>query len=138
MKSVIFDTGPIVAWLCPRDQHHEWSRRAFSSIRAPGIICEAVITEACHLVAREGIAACKVAEFVIDGGFQVISLAADIPRIRKLLETYADTPMDFADACITRMAELHHGATVCTTDSDFVIYRKHQTEPISLLAPFSD
>jgi len=32
---------------------------------------------------------------------------------------------------------LHDGATVCTTDSDFLIYRKHRTKTIPLLAPFT-
>lgn len=52
------------------------------------------------------------------------------------MERYADTPMDFADACVVRLAELHKEAAVCTTDSHFRIFRQHQSEPISLLAPF--
>ena len=66
MKPVIFDTGPLVAWFCPRG-----------------------------------------------------------------------TPMDFADACVVRLAELHAGGTVCTTDGDFRIFRKNGRESISLLAPFA-
>lgn len=58
--------------------------------------------------------------------------------LRGLMECYADTPMDFADACVTRLAELHEGSTVCTTDSDFLVYRRNRMELIPLLAPFSE
>jgi predicted nucleic acid-binding protein len=54
------------------------------------------------------------------------------------MDRYADTPMDFADACVTRMAEIHGSFKVCTTDSDFLVYRINRSEPISLLAPFSE
>jgi hypothetical protein len=38
MKPVIFDTGPIVAWFCPRDEHHNWARQKLSQLPAGGII----------------------------------------------------------------------------------------------------
>jgi predicted nucleic acid-binding protein len=52
------------------------------------------------------------------------------------MEKYADTPMDFADACVTRLAELHDTASVITTDTDFLIYRKSNGSPLPLIAPF--
>ena len=52
-----------------------------------------------------------------------------------LLRRYNDTPMSFADACLVRMAELHEGAVVFTTDSDFRIYRKNARQAIPVLSP---
>jgi predicted nucleic acid-binding protein len=138
MKRGIFDTGPLVSWFCPRDKHHAWAMRAFSEIHSGGIVCEAVLTEVCHLIAKERVPRSRVLDFVIDGDIQIVSLGAESKTIRDYLIRYADTPMDFADACVTRLAELHDGATVCTTDSDFLIYRKHRTETIPLLAPFTE
>jgi predicted nucleic acid-binding protein len=136
MKPVIFDTGPIVAWFCPRDEHHHWARQKFSQLPAGGWICEAVIAEVCHLVAKDGIARGKVLDFVERGGLTAVSLGTELPAMRQLLDQYADAPMDFADACIVRLAELKNDATVCTTDGDFRFYRKNGKEPIPLLAPF--
>ena len=65
-----------------------------------------------------------------------LKFATSLPRM-ELLNRYADIPMDFADACVVRLAELHTDATVCTTDSDFRIFRKHSRESIPLLAPFT-
>jgi predicted nucleic acid-binding protein len=132
----ILDTGPIVAWFCPRDEHHVWARQAFSQLPDGGIICEAVLTEACHLVAKDGVARGKVIEFVARGRLVPVSLVAELPLIRAMLDQYADAPMDFADACVVRLAELQPDATVCTTDRHFKFYRRNGHQPISLIAPF--
>ena len=44
--------------------------------------------------------------------------------------------MDYADACVVRLAELFPKATVCTPDGHFKFFRKHQRDTIPLLAPF--
>ena len=51
MKRVILDAGPLVAWFCPRDEHHAWAGEAFKQIKPGGLVCEAVIAEVRHLVA---------------------------------------------------------------------------------------
>src|SRR5688572_15524567 len=116
MKPVIFDTGPLVAWFCPRDEHHAWARKTFTQIPAGGLICEAVLAEVCHLVTKDGIARGKVLESVERGGLTVASLGGELPVLRDLLDRYSDAPMDFADACIVRLAELHADTTVCTLE----------------------
>jgi uncharacterized protein len=137
MKPVIFDTGPLVAWFCPRDQHHLWARETFSRIPAGGLICEAVLAEVCHLAAKDGIARGRVLEFVEQGGLTPVCLGGELAALRELLNRYADTPMDFADGCIVRLAELNAAGVVCTTDRDFQFFRKNGREPIALLAPFA-
>lgn len=92
MRSVIFDTGPLVAWLCPRDSHHPWVSQAFAGIHSPGIVCEAVLAEVCHLVGKEGIPRGKVMDFVIDGGLRVVSVSGEAPLVRDLLNRYAGYP----------------------------------------------
>jgi hypothetical protein len=132
----IMDTGPMVAWFCPQDKHHIWARHAFRQLGTGGIVCEAVLAEVCHLVAKDGIAGGKVIEFVERGHLAPVSLTSELPLIRKLMDQYADAPMDFADGCVVRLAEIHDGATVCTTDQDFKFYRLHGHGPIALIAPF--
>jgi predicted nucleic acid-binding protein len=53
------------------------------------------------------------------------------------MERYKDAPMDFADACVVRMAELNSKAAVCTIDGHFRFFRKSSGEIIALLAPFA-
>ena len=136
MNPVIVDTGPLVAWFCPKDAHHLWARRTVGQLPAGAIICEAVLTEVCHLAAKDGIAREKVIEFVERGRLVPIPLTTELPAIRELLERYADLPMDFADACIVRLAEIQPTASVCTVDGDFRVFRRLGVEPIPLIAPF--
>ena len=136
MNRVILDTGPLVAWLCPRDEHHAWVRRVFAEVTPGSLTCEAVLAEACHLVAKEAVTQARDIQFIRRVRLQPVSLSNELETVGRLLDRYADTPMDFADACVLRLAELYPDAVVCTTDTDFRFYRKHEQEIIPLLAPF--
>ena len=70
----------------------------------------------------------------------IINLAFDaedeIERLMALQYSYRKLPMDFADACLVRMSELHPQSCVLTTDSHFKIYRRNGRQIIPLLAPW--
>jgi hypothetical protein len=49
-----------------------------------------------------------------------------MPRVLALVTKYADRPMDLADACVVRRAELNARCKVWTVDrADFLTYRRH-------------
>ncbi|HKI38729.1 MAG TPA: PIN domain-containing protein [Gemmataceae bacterium] len=133
---VLVDTGPLIALIDHRDQHHAWVRSQFDGIEPPLLTCEAVLTEACHLARRT------------DGGTQaaldlfergVARLAFDLDEnfahVSSLMRRYANVPMSLADACLVRMSELVAGCVVFTLDSDFRIYRRHGRQKIPLVIP---
>jgi predicted nucleic acid-binding protein len=130
------DAGPLVAWFCPKDEHHAWAKKVFDELPTGALGCEAVLAETCHLVGKDGVAPAKVLQLVEENSLTLVSLAGEISRIRDLLTHYADVPMDFADACVVRLAELHPTASVCTVDGDFRVFRRLGREPIPLTAPF--
>lgn len=136
MKPVILDTGPLVTWFCPRDIHHDWAVGVFDQLSSGMLVCESVLTEVCHLIAKDGAPPAAVLKLVERNDLVLVPLTYEIAAIRSLMERYNDVPMDFADACVTRLAELHDNASVCTTDSDFVVYRKNRRQAIPLVAPF--
>ena len=137
MRPVIMDSGPLIAWFCLKDFHHDWAARTFERLPSGALVCEAVLAEACHLVAKDGIPPAAVLRLAEWNDLVLVSLAGETAAIRSLMERYADTPMDFADACVTRLAELHEDSTVCTTDTDFLVYRKNRSHTIPLIAPFA-
>jgi uncharacterized protein len=48
----------------------------------------------------------------------------DLPALERLMRTYADRPMDFADAILVHLAQRESLSTVFTIDhDDFEIYR---------------
>jgi predicted nucleic acid-binding protein len=104
--------------------------RRFSSLRA-------VLAEVCHLVAKDGVPAAAVLKLVEQNDLVLVSLVGEISAIRALMERYIDAPMDFADACVVRLAELYPGAAVCTTDRHFRFFRKSSGEIIEVRAPFT-
>jgi uncharacterized protein len=135
-KTVLIDSGPIVAILRRRDQHHAWARAHFESSTEPFTTCEAVISE-CHFL-LEG----------TPGGIEALygllrrtiirvefSLSTQLAETVRLIRRYRSVPIGLADACLVRMAELNEGAVLFTTDSDFRIYRKSGRRMIPLVIP---
>jgi len=55
--------------------------------------------------------------------------------VQELRTRFANVPMDLADACLVRMAELASGSVVLTLDSDFEIYRMHGRRVIPTITP---
>jgi len=136
IKPSIADTGVIVALLDKKDEWHEWTLEQMRVMAVPFLTCEAVITEACFLVAHLPDGKRKVLQLVSRGVLQInFSLSNEIQAIENLMKKYADVPMDLADACLVRLCELHENSIVFTVDGDFVIYRKNNKQAIPLIIP---
>ena len=62
-------------------------------------------------------------------------LPDESPAVRTLLARYGQR-MDYADACLVRLAELHREHVIVTTDTeDFRIYRRFGRQALSLSVP---
>jgi len=136
-RTVLIDSGCIVAALHKRDQHHAWARAHFEAFVEPCITCEAALSESFFLLerTREGKQAlCALLERKVI--LLRFSMEDHVTETLRLLRRYGDIPMSLADACLVRMAELIAEATVFTTDSDFATYRKHSRQIIPLITPY--
>ena len=136
IKPTIADTGIIVAALNKREKYHVWTLEQMRSLRVPMLTCEAVITEACHLMRTEPNGKEDVLALIERGILEIdFSLQAEVGAIKNLMTKYENVPMDFADGCLVRMSELNENAVIFTLDSDFWIYRKNGRDQISLVIP---
>lgn len=135
-QRVIVDAGPLVAFLNERETHHAWVVEQFQSLVPPLFTCEPVLTEAFYLVSRLRDGARRFFQLL---GTGVVSVEFDVMAERallaKLVNKYADLPMSLADACLVRMAERNHDASVFTLDRHFRIYRKHGRRVIPTIIP---
>ena len=52
MRAAIVDTGPLVAFLDRAEQHHRWVAERIEDLETPLLVCEPVLAEAMHLLAR--------------------------------------------------------------------------------------
>jgi uncharacterized protein len=134
-SGVLMDTGPLVAYRRSRDAYHDWALETFETLQPPLVSCEAVLTEACFLLARSGLSPEWPIEMVVRGIVQIrLQTEDEATAIRTLMQRYANVPMSLADACLVRLAEIT-GLPICTLDSDFAIYRAHGRRALTLIRP---
>lgn len=122
---ILVDAGPLVALLDRSDQHHARCREALRALRAPLVTVWPAVTEAISLLGFSAAAQQALLERVESEAPRVLSLdRSDLPRVRELMQKYADRGMDFADAALVRVAERERITTVFTVDrTDFAVYR---------------
>src|SRR5262249_15641244 len=136
MPAAILDTGPLVAFFDCAERHHHWVVERIEQLEAPLLICEPVLAEAMHLLARYAKAQDAMLELLDNGALSIpFRIDEHVDALRALLRKYRDVPMSLADACIVRMAEIYERHDVLTLDSDFSIYRKHGRVPLTLIWP---
>ena len=133
-KNVLVDAGFLVALLSRRDSHHQWAVAQASNHAPPWRTCEAVLSEAFHLLGERGVPSLG-ALLRRRGLLAAFDLDNDLDSVLKLLQKYANVPMSLADACLVRMSETIADPIILTTDSDFRIYRRHSRQMVPCLLP---
>jgi len=132
----IIDTGPLVAFFDRSERRHAWVTERIEQLEPPLLVCEPVLTEAMHLLARYARAAEALLGLLQNGALRIaFQIEDNAEALRRLLQKYSDTPMSLADACIVRMAEIHDRHDILTLDSDFAVYRKHGRVALPLIHP---
>ena len=133
-RNALVDAGFLVALLSRRDSHHQWAVSEAPGHAPPWRTCEAVLSEAFHLLGAPGapgLSALLRRRAVI----AAFDLDNDVEPVLKLLQKYADVPMSLADACLVRMTETLSDPILLTTDSDFRVYRRHSRQMIPCMMP---
>jgi predicted nucleic acid-binding protein len=135
-RLILADTGPLVALFHGNDAAHPWTLARFHEFTEPLVTCEAVLTEALHLLRKTPPAHFRLLALwervMVRVGFSVES---EKDAIRKLLRRFGSVPMSFADACLVRMSEIHSDCAIWTLDGNFRIYRRSGRQSIPLLIP---
>ena len=133
-SSVIVDAGFLVTLLNRRDSNHHWAAGQALQSPPPWKTCEAVVSEAFHLLGPPGMPALAG---LLNRQSLVCAfhLGEHAEEVLALMQKYADVPMSFADACLVRMTELLTDPMLLTTDADFRIYRRHGRQVIPIAMP---
>jgi hypothetical protein len=122
---ILVDTGPLIALFDPQDPYHQQCVEILKSIQEPLMTSLPVLTEAFHLLTPGSKASKNLSQFILKGGLRLFFM--DIDRLRRalaLMDTYADHPMDLADASLVAAAEFSGTNKVFTVDrNDFATYR---------------
>lgn len=129
------DAGPLVALIDADEQDHQRCRNALDEVTLPMVTTWPAFTEAMYLLGRGGWPAQQALwRLVQRGDLEIADLEdADIQRTADLMRTYADRPMDLADASLVVVAERRDLRRIFTLDSDFHIYRLRNRRRLSTL-----
>jgi predicted nucleic acid-binding protein len=133
----VVDTGPLVAYVDADDPAHADVTACWDGFSGRLATTSAVITEAMHFVSsasREGPR--TLAELVAASEMDVFDLSAppELHEAVALMEKYADTPMDFADATLVLLIEALDARDVLTLDRrGFAAYRTRKGRAMRLV-----
>jgi predicted nucleic acid-binding protein len=120
------DAGPLIAIIDADEPDHDRCVQALDETTLPLVTTWPAFTEAMYLLARAGgIQAQRALWRLVHTDRLVIAdlSASAIERSSRLMDKYADLPMDLADATLVALAEEDGYRTVFTLDSDFGVYR---------------
>ncbi len=134
---IVVDTGPIVALLNDRDDHHQRCRDILVDYPGPLLITAPVLTEVCQVAGSRRGTRAELA-FLSDvraGLFTLVQLtAADLERIAELVDTYASLPLGSVDASVIALTERLELTDVATLDHrHFSVVRPHHVDALRLL-----
>ena len=130
-RTLLFDSGPLVAALDRSDEHHRWAKRTLPKLRGRAITCEACVTEAFHLLENAPRAIAALRRFL--ERIEIVPvLPTEFAAVFDELETFAPA-MDLADGCLVNLQRRIPASIVVTTDHrDFATYRVPFLSPIGL------
>jgi predicted nucleic acid-binding protein len=133
---VLADSSFFVALFNDREQGHTRCKAVCNSLAGPLFTAESCITEALHLLGHAQAAVEAILTNVRKGALVVPFRLGDCAsEIAYVMSKYADTPCDFADACLIHLADQLNTGDILTLDSDFKHYRWRRTRRFRLLIP---
>ena len=137
VRTVIVDTGVLVALLSKKDQFHDWAVGQAMGLPLPWATCEAVLSETYHRISPSTPARKSLLEMIRRGALAFpFALPPSLGRMADLLEKFSDLPTSVADANLLLMAEHLPGAQIWTTDRDFLVYRLPGKKPPAVILPW--
>src|SRR5437762_3289854 len=116
-RNVLVDAGFVVALLSRRDAHHQWAVTQASELPPPWSTCEAVLSEAFHLLGKLGTP--NLGALLRRGALLVaFTLTENVEPVVKLIEKYSNVPM--GDRKSTRLNSSHR----CISYAVFCLKKK--------------
>lgn len=136
MRTWLLDTGAIVAYLDSADPFHSKVSDVIDGFDGRLATTGAVLTEAMYFVSADPAGPRALAEFVGEGAVAVYDLAQapELEAAATLMERYADTPMDCADATLVLLGEALGIKDILTLDRrGFSAYRMRRRRAFRLV-----
>jgi uncharacterized protein len=125
VRSVLLDTGALVALLDRSENQHAACVKWFQEFKGQLLTTEPVLTETIYLLGPKALNQVKSIDFISQEGAVLIPQShTSLVRAKNLMEKYSNVPMDFADATLVALAEETNVNEIFTLDHrGFEAYR---------------
>ena len=134
---ILIDAGPLIAILDANDKHHKSCLQAMAQLADETMLTTwPCFTEAIYLLGSRGgyRYQAQLWRLYTAGELHLHRASSnEITRMRILMETYQDTPMDLADASLVAVTESLNLTSIFTIDSHFYIYRLNNGRPLQVI-----
>jgi len=129
------DAAPLVALIDADEPDHQRCRDALAELSLPLLTTWPAFTEAMYLLGRGGWRAQEPLWRLVLRQDLVLAPSSDKANTRsaRLMERYADRPMDLADATLVALAEERGLRRIFSLDEDFHIYRLNGRQQFEVL-----
>jgi uncharacterized protein len=130
------DAGPLIAIIDADEPDHLACLQALDQLTLPLVTTWPAFTEAMYLLGRAGgIRGQRALWRLVQTDRLVIAdlSASAVERSARLMDQYADRPMDLADATLVAFAEEQSHRKIFTLDADFHIYRRRGQHRFEIL-----
>ena len=129
MPAALVDTGPLVALFVRGDPDHAMVTVFLRDFRSRLLTTWPVLTEVCHFLSPA--IALRFLQWVEAGGAAAIGVPPEeLGDVIRMMEKYADRPMDLADASLVWLAGQSGVREILTLDAgDFATFRTPRGKP---------
>ena len=132
------DAGPLIAIIDADEPDHEICLVTLDQVSLPLVTTWPAFTEAMYLLTRVGgLTGQRALWRLVHSGRLLLSdlSSSAVERSAKLMDQYADRPMDLADATLVALAEEQNDRRIFTLDSDFHVYRMRGRQRFDVIPP---
>jgi predicted nucleic acid-binding protein len=114
----LLDTGPIIAFLDPKDREHDLVSAALETFTGRFVTTSAVVVEAMHFLGSTKSGPALLVGLLLESQTEVHECTSphELTEAVTLMAKYADVPMDFADASLVLLGARLKINRVCTLD----------------------
>lgn len=135
--TIVVDTGPIIAFVDPREPRHKEVRALLDSCEEPIRVSPFVLAEADHFLLKQVGMRGELA-FLLDVAADAFSLdvfeGRDVKACASVIGKYHDLKIGLADASVVLLAERHRTKRILTFDErHFRAMRTAKGEPFVIL-----
>lgn len=120
---ITFDTSGLFALLNRKDPAHEQAKAVVLESSGPFLVPAGILAEIAYLVERR-LGVDVLNSFLEDlqsGGLTLECGEEDLPRVRELVQRYADLSLGFADSSVIACAERNGGKALTLDRRDFEV-----------------